>query len=346
MGLRDALREATRLLTETAVVLAIVVFWLLGSLADAAGLLGLWLAAVLLPAFFRYALYILEARAHGRDAPVLGVELFNWIENFWSLMPLLLLVALALIVDFLADNAGPVVAAAAVGVSLVVLPASLGVLGLTHSPLTCLNPAAMLRLVRAVGASYLWIPAVVMALSALFLVATRFGLPQLFVNLAGIYVFFTMFSMTGALLKAHRIDQEVDIPEPRLPDATDLEAARAAERKKVANHAYAFVSRGNRDGGLRHIDTWLRENGASDDAWYWFLDEMLTWEFTDAALLFAQRLLGRLLRQGSELEFTKLLARCLMVDSRFRPAADDQAETLALLRRNGRADLVDQLQKR
>ena len=87
----DALREVLYPISDSAIVLAMLVFWLLGSLARAAGLLGIWLAFILLPAFFRYALYLLEACAQGRDAPALGIELFNWAENFWSLFPLLLL---------------------------------------------------------------------------------------------------------------------------------------------------------------------------------------------------------------------------------------------------------------
>ena len=67
-----------------AIALSIIAFWLFARLAMAAGLLGLWLALVVTPAFFRYLLYVLEARAAERSAPTLGGELFNWVENFWS----------------------------------------------------------------------------------------------------------------------------------------------------------------------------------------------------------------------------------------------------------------------
>ncbi len=58
MKASDAAREILYPLRDAGIVLAMLVFWLLGSLAFAAGLLGLWLLIVIVPAFFRYALYL------------------------------------------------------------------------------------------------------------------------------------------------------------------------------------------------------------------------------------------------------------------------------------------------
>src|SRR5690606_25231547 len=79
------LRELAWPLTEPVVLLAIVSFSLLATLAQAAGLLGIWLGIVLLPALFCYLLMLLEARAYGRTTPVANIELFSFITNFWSL---------------------------------------------------------------------------------------------------------------------------------------------------------------------------------------------------------------------------------------------------------------------
>ena len=91
-------------MTEMSVIMAIVVFTLLYMLASAAGLFGIWLFAAIVPAYFRYLLYLLEARANGRAAPVRGVELFNWVENFWSLFPLVWLAAVSWGAWFLATT--------------------------------------------------------------------------------------------------------------------------------------------------------------------------------------------------------------------------------------------------
>lgn len=339
----EALREIAYPLTDAAIVLAMVVFWLLGSLARAAGVLGIWLALMLVPAFFRYALYLLEARAQGRDAPVLGIELFNWMENFWSLFPLILLLVLVQFVYYVASS---VSYDAAIFISIVLfflIPASMGVLGVTRSPLMSINPVALVKLVRSIGADYLWAPAATIAIAALIYFSIRFGLPGFFVNLAEVYLFFMAFTMIGALLKTHNIDSQIDIPDALLADENQLAESRVARRRTIANHAYGFVSRGNRAGGLQHIERWLRDNDTADDAWYWFIEEMLTWESTDAALVLAQDFLGQLLQQGRELEFVKLLSRCLLVNERFRPSPEDREATRALLQRHGRRDLLRQL---
>ena len=52
MKASDAAREILYPLRDAGIVLAMLVFWLLGSLAFAAGLLGLWLLIVIVPAFF------------------------------------------------------------------------------------------------------------------------------------------------------------------------------------------------------------------------------------------------------------------------------------------------------
>ena len=91
MKLPDLLREIVYPMTDLSVLFAMLGFLLLGKFAMAGGLLGLWLGLILLPAFFRYFLYILEARASNRAVPPLAVELFGWAENFWSLFPLVLI---------------------------------------------------------------------------------------------------------------------------------------------------------------------------------------------------------------------------------------------------------------
>ncbi len=84
------MRELLFPATDSVVLTAIVTFALLGLLAQHAGLLGLWLGVILLPAVFRYLLMLLEARALGRPTPVAGIELFNIADNLWSLAPLVL----------------------------------------------------------------------------------------------------------------------------------------------------------------------------------------------------------------------------------------------------------------
>ena len=69
MNAAEILAEIVYPLKDTTVLLAILAFALLSTLAGAAGLLGIWLAVLLLPALYRYLLLLLEARANGKSAP-------------------------------------------------------------------------------------------------------------------------------------------------------------------------------------------------------------------------------------------------------------------------------------
>ena len=91
MNLRDVGRELLYPLTDMAILTAMITFALIAELIEAARIFGFWLAIIVLPAFFRYALYMLEARAHGQQAPVPTIEMFSFFENFWALFPTVLL---------------------------------------------------------------------------------------------------------------------------------------------------------------------------------------------------------------------------------------------------------------
>jgi len=342
----EVLREIVYPLTDMSILLAMLLFLLLGSLAAAAGLLGLWLAAVLLPAFFRYTLYLLEARALGHEAPAPGIELFNWIENFWSLFPLVLLVACGWLLWFIADSVSHEVALVVGGLLLVLIPAPLGILALSRSPVESLNPLAMQRLIAACGMQYLVIPVITVVGVAGIATLAVFGTPRFLINAAGIYVFFLLFTLTGAILHANRVAAGAGIADPLEPQEEVLEQRLLGERQKVANHAYGFVSRGNRSGGFRHIQQWIGSEEIDPDAAYdWFFREMLGWEQTDAALFFARTYLGRLLSQRQDVAAIKLISRCLLENPRFRPLDADTEAVAQLLARHGRDDLIRQLER-
>ncbi|MFQ5981900.1 MAG: hypothetical protein ACE5KS_00855 [Woeseiaceae bacterium] len=338
------IREIVYPFTDMAVLAALTTFLLLGVLAAAAGLLGLWLALVILPAYFRYLLYLLEARAHGRGAPSLGIELFNWVENFWSLFPLVLLclviwgeIVLLRNLHFLA---------AVIPAVLILFPASMAVLAMTRSPAESVNPAAIFRLVRACGRDYLMIPLTVVAMSFVLAYLSFLAVPGILIKAGAMYTSFLLFTLTGTVLHENAATIPVDIPPQREPDAEQLEADLTRKRTQVLNHAYGFVSRGNRQGGLQHIDQWIDQEVDSDAAYRWFFEEMLKWESTDAALFFAQDYLSRLLSQRRDVEALKLINRCLLENARFRPLPGDVAAAQAAADRQRNDELAEYLRRR
>ena len=70
---RDFLDELAYPVTSASTLIAIVTFVLLFWLVGAAGMLGIWLAVAVVPAFLRYLTMIAEARSEGRDAAPPGI---------------------------------------------------------------------------------------------------------------------------------------------------------------------------------------------------------------------------------------------------------------------------------
>ena len=330
-------------LTDMAIVFAMIFFWLLFGLAQNARLFGIVLLFLTVPAYLRYLLYLLEARANGKSAPVPDITMFNPADNFWTLTPLIYIavgVWSSILLAKMISVIGIILIAVAV---LLIVPASMAVLAVTHSPAESLNPLAMLRMIRACGANYFVVPIVLVALSCLFVALYLAGVPLFLIDLGTSYQVVLLFAMTGTVLHMNNVAVQVEIPDPVEPSAEELARDLEDERQTVANHAYGFISRGNREGGFAHIRQWLEKETNVEEAYQWFFQEMLKWENTDPALFFAQEYLSRLLRWRLANEALKLVVRCLHENERWRPRQEDRGEVNELVLRQGRDDLITKL---
>lgn len=338
----DILKEVAYPLTDTVVLLALVVFACLAMLADAAGMLGIFLGILLMPALFRYLLLLLEARADGRSAPVAGIELFDIVENFWSLTPLVLYAA-AIWGLILFANGSMLAGAAIALVLLAVLPASVAILAVTHSPLESLKPAAMWRLMKACGPDYTAILVVLGLTVILTSLAGRANLPDVIAVALSFYELFLLFTLTGAVLHANGVRSLIGIPDPVDVDDDVVASSQTKRRQQVLTHAYGFFSRNNRAGGLAHIQSAAQEETDPDDAYLWYFRQMLEWESQESALLLGQAYLSRLLEQEQDLEALKLMTCCVRVDPAFRPLPEDRPAAFATAERFRREDLLKHL---
>ena len=333
-------RELKFPLTDTVVLIAIVVFTLLTLLAREAGLLGLWLGAILVPALWRYLLMLLEARAHGRSAPVASIETFNPIDNFWSLTPLALIAlsiwGAVLLHRQVSPLAGPAFALALIAV----LPASAAVLALTRSPVESLDPRAIVRLMVACGPGYILAPASLLLSGTIIGLLEAIGAPAIVVVAAAYYAIFLVFTLTGSLLFERNVQVSISIPGPLAPDEDVLNERRRQARRGVLTHAYGFFARDNRGGAIAHLQEALQREGHDDAAWRWYLGEMFRWESKDGAVMLAQLYLQRLLQEERDVEAVKLMSRCLLEDPRFRPLPEARDAARQLLERMSRSDLI------
>lgn len=323
----DIRRAITYPLSEPSVLVPLIFFWLMISLASWGGVFGLLLMFLVLPAVFRYQMILLEARARGVTPEVPGIEFFNWFGNSWTLFPVPIVVffvwaTIAAGARF--GTAGELIMLMLAGVFF---PASIAILAITHSPLQSLNPVALSRLLGKCAVTF-WI-ATVFLIAVTWLSIRAEELPMMLTVFLQLLLSFSFFSLVGSLIKPYGLIEDIDLPAPRQLDATAAAEELGKLRGLALSHAYGFISRGNREGGLKHLLEWIDKDPDPVGAWAWFLERMLAWDSAMPALFFAQHYVHDCLRHGEQVPAVKLIMRCRLIDEQFRPFPDDLEAAIA-----------------
>ncbi|MBT8067525.1 MAG: hypothetical protein KJO09_09810 [Gammaproteobacteria bacterium] len=318
----ETIRALSYPLVEPSVLVPLIFFWLLLSLASWGGVLGLFMMFLLLPAVLRYQMILLEARARGMKPEVPGIEFFNWFGNGWTLFPVVIFVILVWVTVAAGSQFGSSALFAMLVFSGLFFPACIAVLAITHSPLQSVNPIALARLWKKCAATF-W-QATVYLVGVAWVSMQAEGLPMMLAVLLQLALFFSFFSLVGSLIQPYGLIEDIDIPEmPQQDEASVASAAIEKSRINVLSHAYGFISRGNRDGGLNHLLESVAEDPDPVAARLWYFERMLTWDNTLPALFFAQHNVRDHLQHGEQVPAVKLIMRCRLIDAQFRPFPED-----------------------
>lgn len=323
MNASEFVREFTWPARNLTVLFSALFIFLLLEFAAFGKLLGLFLAFLVLPSLFHYLMRILDKRARGAEPGPLEVDDLYWFQGAWSLFMIVhVVLAIAIVVNAARyfGAAGQFVATTLVAA---VIPASLAVLAVSKSPLESLNPRAIGALIGVAGADYWTLPTYLLVAGFAVRWLAAAGWPGFVVDLLAFYLLLVFFSMTGAVVRPHNLHDEVDIYEPVEKPPQAQEAALLRERTGVLNHAYGFISRDNRAGGFRHIESWLQRDPDPEQAWAWFFEQMLRWENKTPALVFGQSYVSELLKAGDDVTAIKVMMRCRLENPDFVPHADD-----------------------
>jgi hypothetical protein len=342
----DAAREFVYALSNGSVLLAFALLFVVFEFAVHGGILGLVVALMILPAFFRYLMVILESRARGDDPGPLDVDHLLWFGNAWSLF-LIVHVAVAFYSTwFLGSLFGLAGMLAAGTLIAAVSPASLAVLAITRSPVECLRPGSVGGVIRRCGTAYWILPTYFLFAALLIWFLSTRSWPDFVVELIALYLVFASFALIGAVVRPCQFHKEVGIHDPLEPDQESVDEQLQSERTAVLNHAYGFISRDNRAGGFKHIRDWLQRDPLPDHAWQWFFDQMMRWEIKEPALVFAQTYLGRLLRDEDYDAAVKVIVRCRFVNDDFLPLPEDRTLALEAAEHCGNEELIGLLEQR
>jgi len=329
-------REFVLPLTTPAVFFALLMYFGFLQIALLGRTFGLVIALVLaaqlavfvLPALLRTLMQLLEARSMGKEPQPPAIEMFSWVGNLWTLLPVVHLVLAVYgyyIVGSLYGVAGYVVGVAYV----LLLPASLILLAVTHSAVTSVNPLAILLLLRRCGSRYLVGPLFTIgSVAAVIWLQSELGSDML-TEFLGLYLLFAAFAVFGGMVRPLQLQQDLEVPEvARLRDTEFIEQL-GLVRDAALNHAYGLVSRGNRAGGLEHVFAALADDPDSANGWYWYFDRMLRWHDNNAGLAFAQHYVHYLLRHGDHVQAVKVMLRCQLINPAFKPLAEDLPQAIA-----------------
>ena len=329
--------------TQSSVLIPVLVFWLLMSFARWGGVLGLFMMFLVIPAVFRYQMILLEARAYGREPATPDVDFFRWFGNAWTLFPVPLVLIAGWGIIAAGANFGSAAAILALFAAGALLPASFAVLAITHSPMQSLNPIAIGRLLRECADTF-WIASVFMVVAGWLMLQAE-SLPVMLANLVTMLLMSSVFSVIGSLIEPYGLMEDVSIPDSLEPGedaiAGDLERARI----DVLTHAYGFVSRGNREGGFKHITEWIAKDPDVVAAWAWFFDGMMGWEQKEHALFFAQHYIHDMLQHGEKNPALKVIMRCRLVNEQFRPLREDMPAAITAAESSGNIELATVLKR-
>lgn len=330
-------------ITELTVLFPLIMFWLLVSIGTSGSPLGLLVLILCLPPLFRYQMIILEASARGVVPGAFDAEFFDWSGSMWTLFPLPIAIALIFVgisANEAFGNTGVIVVLA---IACGLLPASFAVLAITHSPLQSLNPIAIGRLLRSAGETF-WIASVYLFAVGWAAVQAE-QLPNIASNFIQLYALFSFAAVNGALIEPLGLIDDVSIPDSL--EATEDEKLRFLEsdRNEVLTHAYGFISRGNRDGGFKHIMKHLAEDPDEVAAWSWFFERMMNWSQKEHALFFAQHYIHDLLLHGDKIPALKVIMRCRFFDERFKPFKEDLPAAIAAAERSSNIELAAVLKR-
>ncbi len=346
MTVADYLLELVHPFTDSAVLVGMIAFTALLALAMASGLTGLWLLIVVLPAASRFLIGVSEARIAEKRVQPMGLELFGWFNNIWALLPLVLIGLAGLAQLAVYESFGLLAAIVLAALFNLVIPASLGVLALTRSPETALNPLALWELIVRCGWSYASIPATATVLAALLAWLEAEAIPGWAMNLSSAYALTVLFSLTGFVVQRGGLRELVGAAEGGPLVRRVRERDPDLEREQVLNHAYGLFSRGNSQGGLAHIEDFIErsaQNGDLKREYEWFFQRALQWEGNVPGLMIGQRYLAELLDADDEHLAIKVLSRCLHEDERFKPLPADSERLRQIAESLGRDDLTKRL---
>ena len=309
----------------------LIVFAFLLSLAAKAGMTGIPLAFILTSWFFKYAYALFDHTVRGYDEPpTLDVDMVNPFNEQRPLAQVAILGLIYVAAHFAYYHLGPAAASAIVVVAVLLLPASVAVLGLEGNVLKAANPVAWVRIVIGLGPLYLLVLAVIAAYLIVIVLLTRWQVPFPVQIAIFIFCILSIFStLAGALYeRRHELGLETWASPERDQERQDDRDRRQSENDVTA--AYGKMRAGAHTESWQQLQDWLAKRGHDTEDYRWLSSRVTAWGDPRYITRLTQDHIERLLSLKRTGEALDLVAKRLADDPTFRPKT--AASTLQIAR--------------
>src|SRR3569833_741801 len=231
-----------------------------------ARLTGILLAVLLTSWFFKYCFILLDAEVAGaEEPPVLSAEMVNPVDEQRPLAQAMLIAGGGWLAVELGRLTTATVGWLTGGVLLLLLPASIGVLGMSSNPLRAAWLPELLSLIRGIGRDYAVLLMSILAVAVLVYAVVRAGAPYWLVVAATQLGLLAVFALVGGALHAHRLELGIEFRTPRARLADRTEREHINERGRVIDDAYTRFRLGKPLEGWQEIQSWLKLHGHAAD---------------------------------------------------------------------------------
>lgn len=282
--------------------------------------MGIPMALILTSWFFKYAYILFDHTVRGFDEPpTLDIQMLNPLDEQRPLAQVAILGLIYLAVNFAKDAMGSAVAVVLAVAALLLLPASVAILGLEGNILKAAYPVAWVRMVLRLGPMYALVLAIIGGYSLLIVLLGRWEL-WLPVQIA-IFMFciLSIFSVLGGALYERRHELELETWASPEQTAERLRKEVLRQSEKEVTDAYGQMRAGSHTRAWQLLQTWLTARGNAPEDYFWLCGRVATWGdpryLTRLTEDYVERLLA-LKRNGEALD---VVARRLADDPSFRP---------------------------
>jgi hypothetical protein len=282
--------------------------------------MGLPMALILTSWFFKYAYILFDHTVRGYDEPpTLDIQMLNPLDEQRPLAQVAILGLIYLAVNFAKQAMGPTVAIVIAAVALLLLPASVAILGLEGNVFKAAYPVAWVRMALRLGPMYVLVLAVIGGYALLIVLLGRWEVwfPVRIAIL--MFCVLSIFSVLGGALyeRRHELGLETWVSPEQTAERLRKQDLRQSENEVM--DAYGQVRAGSHTRAWELLQSWLTARGNAPEDYVWLCGRVASWGdpryLTRLTEDYVERLLA-LKRNGDALD---VVARRLTDDPSFRP---------------------------